>query len=127
MILDTNIIIDHLRQAKTQDTYLIRIAHKIGPDQLAISVITVQELYEGISTRDAHKETVLLSVIAPLTIFPYTYEVACGAGQIARDLAHPITFADAAIAATAIMNNTSLYTLNRKHFTGIKDLKLISY
>lgn len=35
-----------------------------------------------------------------------------------------IDFADAAIAATAIINKVALCTLNKKHFEGISDLEL---
>ena len=91
---------------------------------LAISVITIQELYEGKSTRDSTKEQGMLATIAPLKIVPYTFEVAQLAGSIARDLLRPIELADAAIAATAILNGASLYTLNGKDFKGILDLSL---
>lgn len=37
---------------------------------------------------------------------------------------HPIDFADAAIAATAIHNHCELATLNPKDFTGIPNLSL---
>ncbi len=46
------------------------------------------------------------------------------AGGIIRDLSHPIGFADAAIAATAILNGFSLLTFNKKDFAGIKNLQL---
>lgn len=89
---------------------------------MAISVISIQELYEGKSTREKDKEEHLLATIAPLKILPYNYEVAQLAGEIARDLDYPIELADAAIAATAIVNGALLFTLNKRHFKGIKDL-----
>lgn len=124
VVLDTNVIIDHLRQPPHKETHLKRIARKTRKEDLAISVITVQELYEGESTRDEEKEAYLLATITPLRILPYTYEVAQLAGKIARDLRHPIEFADAAIAATAIIHGGTLLTLNRQHFTGVRDLEL---
>ena len=79
---------------------------------------------EETSTKEKDKEVYLLATISPLKILPYTYEVAQLAGEIARNSGRPIEFADAAIAATAIVNNYKLYTLNKKHFKGIKELVL---
>lgn len=124
MILDTSVIIDHLRQSSLEETVLMRIERSVHKDALAISVISVQELYEGESTRNVHKEKDLLSIITPLTVLSYDFHIAQIAGQIAREFSMPIDFADAAIAATAIVNKAVLCTLNKKHFEGIGDLEL---
>jgi predicted nucleic acid-binding protein len=125
VIIDTSIIIDHLRQREVNATNLMLLAEKIPQQELAISVISVQELYEGQSTRLKEKEHYLFGTISPLAMLPYTYEIAQQAGEIARDLKSPIEFADAAIAATALINGAALYTLNQKHFAKIKDLELL--
>lgn len=124
VVLDSNIVIDHLR-LYPKKSKLREIEEKISTGSLAISVITVQELYEGKSTLDKAREEVLLEVINNLKILPYTFETAKLAGVIARDLDYPIDFADTALAATAILNKASLFTLNKKDFKGIKGLKLI--
>lgn len=125
VILDTNVIIDHLRQPKTKESYLVKIAKQKPKETLAISIISIQELYEGKSTKDEEKEQYLLATICPLKILPYTYEVAQLAGEIARDLSRSIELADAAIAATVILNGSQLFTLNRKDFHGIKALEIL--
>jgi predicted nucleic acid-binding protein len=126
VILDTNIVIDHLRsQAVGRDSKLERVVRKNPKQILAISMLTVQELYEGKSTSDSYKEQLLLATISPLKILPYTYEVAQLAGEIARDLDRPIELADAAIAATAVLSRGTLYTMNGKDFRGINDLDLV--
>ena len=122
VILDTNIIIDHIRQPVAKETHLMKIAQKVAKENLAISLISVQELYEGRSTREKDKEEYLLATISPLKILSYNYEVAQLAGEIARDLSQSIELADAAIAATTIINGASLFTLNKRHFKDIKDL-----
>ena len=125
VILDTNIIIDHLRLNKSNDlSALDKLASKELRESLAISVISVQELYEGRSTIEVEKESDLLNLITPLSIIQYNYLIAETAGKIARDLKQLIDFADAAIAASAIINNAPLVTLNKKHFIGIKGLTL---
>jgi len=127
VILDTNIIIDHLRQIGAQETAFIKIAQKITRENLGISVITIQELYEGMSTKNAKTEEYLLDIVSPLKIYPYTYETAQLAGEIARDFAPgSIEFADAAIAATAIVNGAVFATLNKRHFVGIEDLEFFN-
>jgi predicted nucleic acid-binding protein len=123
VILDTNIIIDHLRQNQKQDTLLLKIAQKISKESLAFSIISLQELYEGRSTRQREQEEYLLLTITPLKILSYTYEISQLAGEIARDREKPIEFADAAIAATAIVNGASIFTLGRKDFEDINNLE----
>ncbi|MBL7078283.1 PIN domain-containing protein [Candidatus Shapirobacteria bacterium] len=125
VILDTNIIIDHLRLKAKSKSKLLALAEKNPKKELAISIISVQELYEGQSTKEQEEEKMLLATISPLRILSYTYEVAKLAGEIARDLKRPIELADAAIAATAIINGGQLATLNKKDFQGIKGLILI--
>lgn len=126
VILDTSVIIDHLRQSGSEKTHLMKIAQRIAKENLATSIISIQELYEGRSTRDDEKEEHLLATIAPLKVISYTYEIAQLAGEIARDLPRPIELADAAIAATAIVNGADLCTLNRKDFSGIPELEFFN-
>ncbi|MEK7534412.1 MAG: PIN domain-containing protein [Patescibacteria group bacterium] len=125
IVLDTNIIIDHLRQSPNRQTYLKTLIKKFKEYNLAISIITIQEIYEGESTKERESEAKLLATISRLKILPYTFEVAQLAGEIARDLGKPIDLADAAIAATAIINGFQLFTLNKKHFEDIKGLEMI--
>ena len=124
VIVDTNIIIDHLRFEQKQASHLMRLVQNNPKETIGLSVVSVQELYEGMSTRVEEKEQYLLATISPLQILPYTYEVAQLAGKIARDTGRPIELADAAIAATAIMNGAQLCTLNTKDFVDIKQVVL---
>ncbi|MBU1130368.1 PIN domain-containing protein [Patescibacteria group bacterium] len=123
VILDTNIIIDHLRQ-KNQNTHLKKITKKTK-QQLAISIISIQELFTGKSTKKPINENYLLTIINSLNILSYTYQISKLAGEINRDLKNPIEFADSAIAATTIINNAKLFTLNSKHFQKISNLPLL--
>lgn len=125
VILDTSIVIDHLRQHPSKESNLDRINKSFTKDQIALSVISIQELYARRSTKDEEVETLLLATVTPLKILPYTYEVAQLAGEIARDLEHPVELADAAIAATAILNGYQLITLDKNDFKDIKELVLI--
>ncbi len=125
VIVDTSIIIAQLHRPKGAETDLIRFI-KAGSDKdLAISMITIQELFQGQSTKDQVRLQNMLAIISPLRILPYNYEIAQLAGEIIRDTIQPIQFADAAIAATAIDNNCKLFTFNKKDFVEIKTLSLV--
>lgn len=124
-MLDTNIIIEHLRLKRPAKSRLLALVENKPKEVLAISMITVQELYEGQSTKNDQKEQYLLATISPLKILPYNYEVAKLAGEIARDIKRPIELADAGIAATAIINGCELLTLNIKDFYAIDKLRLL--
>jgi len=123
VILDTNIIIDHLRLGNPANSIFANIMNKHPKKDLAISIITVQELYGGQSTRENEVGRAIIGMISQLKILPYTHDVAKYAGEIARDLNSPISLADAAIAATTLLNKARLLTLNKKDFQGIKNLE----
>lgn len=125
VVVDTSIIIDHLRQPVGTDSFFVRISLEYSRQVLAISLITIQEVYTGKSSKEVSIEKSILSSITPLKILPYTYEIAKLAGEILREGKVKIGFADAVIAATAIVNGAELLTLNKKDFAGIEDLELI--
>lgn len=124
VILDTNILIDFLRRPEQTNPPLAEFIKLYPQKTLAISMLTIQELYSGKSSRELTKEQLFLELISGMEILPYTYEIAQLAGEIIRDLGRSLGFPDAAIAATAILNKGSLFTLNQKDFQGIKGLKL---
>lgn len=120
VILDTNVLIDHLRQnPATGESLLERYVSTHQGEQLAISLITVQELYQGKSSQLPQKEMDLLALISQFTQLPVTFEIARLAGTVTRDADQVLTFADAAIAATAIFHHAELLTLNEKDFEKI--------
>lgn len=125
VILDTSILIDFLRRPEDINSPLKEFISLHPQEKSAISVLTVQELYSGKSSRELTKEQLFLEIIGRIEILPYTYEIAKLAGEIVRDLGKALGFPDVAIAATAILNKASLFTLNKKDFKGIKGLKLI--
>ncbi len=122
IILDTNIIIDHLR-LKGQDSIQFNLINSHLDDSFSISTITIQELFAGASTLHKSPLSLLNQTLSELDILTYTQKVAELAGKIARD--YHLTFADAAIAATAIQYEAYLATLNTKDFAGIPHLQLL--
>lgn len=124
VIVDTNIIIDHLRQSPKKSK-LIQVFKDYPEERFGLALISLQELYAGSSTRNESAEQALLSTLAKIEILPFTYEIVRLGGIITRDLPRPIELADAAIAATAIINQAKLFTLDKKDFVGIGKLQLL--
>lgn len=129
ILIDTSILIDHLRlrsvagNGHPEKTIFERLVEK--PYGVATSVVTIQELYEGQSSKRELENKRIENLLEILDQYPITPEIARSAGIISRDNDHSIGFADAAIAATAIQNHASLFTLNAKDFRGVPDLKLL--
>ncbi len=125
VVIDTNIIIDHLRQRGRGKSILEKLATDHPKGDLAISVLSIQELYEGQSMATEMEEEKLLSTIAGLNVLPYTFEIAQIAGTIARNNARLMEFVDAGIAATTVARGAVLLTLNKKDFAKIPSLELL--
>ena len=124
VIVDTSVLIDHIRQIGKSESFLEKILADITESDFAISILSIQELYQGQSTRDEIKEQQLLDILSKFEILPYTYEVAKLAGEIARDH-NLIEFPDAAIASTALIHQSPLLTLNKKDFLKVKGLAIL--
>ncbi len=125
VVLDTSIVIDHLRCRGGRRSAFDRLSEKFSRDELGISMITIQELYEGKSTLDIARENEIVVLIGSIKIFPYSYEAAKRAGEIARDLNGLIEIPDAAIAATCLVNHCQLATLDKKDFVDIEGLEML--
>lgn len=116
-LVDTNILIDHLRGVSKATTYL-RQARSAG--MLWISAVTIAEVYAGQRTRQA-KQAAKVSRL--LNLFRIAYVdgvVAKLGGEIARDCGTLLP--DALIAATAVRKGLVLATRNISHFQHIPNL-----
>lgn len=125
ILLDTNIIIDHLRQKAVRPTLHKQLVSQYRYPLLAVSTITIQELYIGQSTKNSQDHKKLAQTIEPLKAYSLTSTIAHLAGELMRDSKTNLQFADAAIAATALHYHANLATLNTKDFAGIPNLKLL--
>lgn len=121
VLLDTSVIVDFLRRKDKEQSLLYRLAGK--KLKLSLSIITHTELYAGKSVWEKRKAgSELETILSGLTLIPLDVSISQLAGQIRAR--YTINLVDAIIAATAITNKISLATLNTKHFTSIKGLKL---
>ncbi|WP_299289401.1 type II toxin-antitoxin system VapC family toxin [uncultured Mucilaginibacter sp.] len=123
MVIDSNILIEHLRTKDKLSTKFYKLLQ--GNEKLFISAVSVYEIYCGAATKDKEKNIKLL--IKDITILPFDFEASLKAAEIFRQLKAKnqlIEFRDIFIAATCIIENLPISTLNRKHFERIEGLKI---
>lgn len=123
ILLDTSIIVDYFRKLDKENA-LFLVLHKSY--QLAISTITEYEILNGSLSKKHIEFNVIL--FEKLSIIDFNRNCAKSTSNIYKTLkakSQLINLADMLIAGTALANNLPLATLNTKHFTRIKNLKLL--
>lgn len=117
LLIDTNVLIDYLRDRPEAVSYLESIS-----DPLLVSVVTIAELYAGV--REGTERIALDSFIRAFEIVPVTEEIAVKGGLYRRDYSksHSTGLGDALIAATAELMDAELVTLNKKHFPMLSNI-----
>ncbi|MCI0692351.1 type II toxin-antitoxin system VapC family toxin [candidate division KSB1 bacterium] len=121
LLIDTSILIDHLRKTQKDKTVFYLLASQYD---CLISAITEFEFSIG-STPSNRQFTEEL--LARLPVLPFDSACVKSASQIYRDLKTKnqlISLPDIFIAATAITYDLQLSTLNKKHFERVENLKL---
>jgi predicted nucleic acid-binding protein len=120
-IVDTSVLIDYLRGHQGAAELLER-ERAAGP--LHGSEVTRLEVLAGMRPAEEDGTRLLLST---LVWHPVDAEVAEEAGALGRRWLpshHTIDSADLAIAATAVLSGSSLFTRNIRHFPMFADLNL---
>jgi tRNA(fMet)-specific endonuclease VapC len=125
-LLDTNICIYIIK--KKPEEVLKRFA-KLKPGDVAISTITIAELYFGIakSSKPNENTIALQEFIQPLIIIDFTSEDSIVYGRIRAELeakGKMIGAMDLLIASIAISRGLTLVTNNEKEFSHIKNLQI---
>ena len=122
-MIDTSIIIDHLRKKIKKKSQLYKI---IDSHNLFTSTITLYELFAG-ATNEKKREDINDFIIL-VNVLPFTREAAERAGEIYLSLRNKneiIDVRDILIGATAVTHNLPLMTLNVKHFERIEGLRIL--
>ena len=116
-LIDTNILIDHLRGDSKATVFLQHIEE--ARFQAGISVITEYELLASTKLKepDITKIETLLELMPRLAITSQTVRIAA---KFHRN--YGTDMADALIAATAFFAKATLVTRNFKHFQNIREL-----
>ena len=120
ILCDTSIIIEFYKN----NSQVISELSFLGINQLAISSITQAELYYGainnVELKKIKTHLKLLHII-PLYVMISTQFITLMENY---SLSHKLSIPDALIAATALVHQIDLYTLNVKDFRFIKSLIL---
>ncbi len=121
LIIDSDILIDHLRKDKNALAYLTAEIEK--ESLLFVSVISRSEIFTGIRTGEEDTVNSLLVLLTPVNV---DAAIADKAGEYMRKFSksHNLNIGDALIAATAKEMQLALVTRNIKHYP-MKDIELL--
>jgi hypothetical protein len=120
MLFDTDILIWVQRGSLKAARRVERAA------QRSISVLSYMELMQSAQNKDQHRQTKDFLATFGFDLVPLSENIGHRAAIYIEEytLSHGIRAGDAIIAATAVENNLTLVSSDRKHFSPIKDLKL---
>ena len=122
LLIDSDILIDHLRKEKNAFNFLEAEIEK--GSLLFLSVISRTEIYAGMRKGEEEIVCNLFDVITPVNV---DTTIADKAGEYLRKFSksHALNIGDAIIAATASEMGLSLATRNLKHYP-MKDILVLS-
>ncbi len=123
MVIDTTLFIEHLRAKDKTQTTLYQLS---STELRYVSAVTVYELYAGAT--DPVKIAAVRLELQGLLILPFTTQVSEKSAEIFRNLRSRgamIEFTDIFIAASALVNNLPVKTLNIRHFQRVEGLILV--
>jgi len=120
ILVDTNIFIEYYKN----NPAIYKILEQINPQEIVVNDVVCAELYFG--ARNKQELADIVADMEKLTILPISQKISRLAVDLVKQfcLSHKLKLPDAQIAATAILHNAELFTLNRKDFAYIHNLKL---
>ena len=121
IVVDTSVLIDHLRGHKTATLRMTQAAEE--GHELCASVVSKIELLWNMCAVEKRRTRTLMRA---LTWLPLTDTIAEQAGQLARQYRSSysnIDLADYVIGATAARHDAALWTRNIKHFPMFEGLE----
>ena len=126
-LLDTDWVIDHFNGISQVSTRL----KELQPQGLALSVISVAELWEGVyfSRDPKSSQKTLEEFLSGVVILGLDEEVCKRFGQLRGSLrkrGQNVGDFDLLISATALRHSLTLLTNNRKHFQGVPEVQIES-
>lgn len=122
LVIDTGIFIEYLRRPEKSKTILASLPND---SSLFVSAVTVYELMMGATNDQKKKDMEIL--LEGLSVLPFDEEVSMKAAEIYHNLRRRnlmIEFRDISIAATALIFQLPIKTLNKDHFQRIDTLEL---
>ena len=120
ILCDTNIIIEALKN----NQFIVESIEEIGINNIALSAVTVMELYYG--ARNKAELKMIKRNLSSIQIFHIVEEISITASELIERYAksHGLQIPDALIAATSIIQNIQLYTSNTRDFKFIENIEL---
>ena len=118
-LVDTDVLIDVSRNNEAAIDFLDQL-----DDSWSMSIITALELIVG--ARNKNEVTQIDQLIAAYSAIPLTAEIGNSSYGLLRQFvkSHGLRVFDSLISATALAENLTLVTKNKKHFQMISTLKL---
>lgn len=120
VLCDTNIIIEFYKE----NASVLKKLRVIGQVHIAVSIVTVGELLYGALNKKERKQ--INQDIAHLHLLHLDQVIGERFMDLMNDysLSHSLSLPDGLIAATALVANIPLYTLNKKDFKYINGIQL---
>ena len=120
ILVDTNIFIEYYKN----NSAVCRALDNIDPRKLVVSDVVCAELYFGV--RNKQELATIVADMKKLTVLAISPQISKLAVDLVQQycLSHRLKLPDAQIASTALFHNIELFTLNRKDFAYIPNLKL---
>lgn len=121
IVVDTSVIIEHLRSAKGPLTQLFNLQAS-QEASLLLPTIAIAEIWTGKSLDNPKVEKQVIRILNNFISVPLSPQIAMTAGLLVRHQ-HSHSY-DSIIAATALVNQAQLATQNTKHFASVPQLQL---
>jgi len=123
ILIDTNIFIEYYKS----NPVICKQIEQIDPREIRVNDVVCAELYFGARNKQELDNIVAdMEKLTDLLIFPNISKLAMDLVK-QYSLSHKLRLPDAQIAATALFYNAELFTLNKKDFAYIPNLKLYEY
>ena len=124
LMIDTSVVIDHLRKRNKRKSALFRI---VDDYQLHTSTIVEFELFAG--STNAEKRRDIEQILRFCASVPLTSEIAQEAGQLYQLLKRKnqlLEIRDLLIASSAVVHGLTLMTFNTRHFQRVDGLNVLT-
>lgn len=123
LVLDTSILIDHLRGGDKWQQILSKLDKNT---EVFIPTIVFFELYSGKSSADVGTSRKIRNLVKHFQRIELSENISEKAGQIYRDITSDLEVPDYIVAASALDIGGTVITLNDKHFHKIPGLLIYS-
>ena len=123
ILVDTNIFIEYYKN----NSLICNVLEHINPHEIAVNDVICAELYVG--ARNKNELVDIVTDMEKLTVLAISTKISRLAVDLVKQycLSHKLKIPDAQIAATALIYQAELLTLNKKDFTFISNLKLYDF